>query len=69
MRQTDLHPDSNKAAAMAPSGHWLSYSAVPSLGADAWQKQAHTLCFRIPPSKAPQWTGDWKDSLIVFDER
>lgn len=63
-----LHPDSNKAAAMDPAGHWLSYSEVPTLGENGWEKAEGTVCFRIPPSRAPEWTGDWKDSLVVFTE-
>ena len=61
-----LHPDSNKAAAMDPAGHWLSYSEVPILGEVGWEKQPGTVCFRIPPSRAPEWTGEWRDSLVVF---
>lgn len=63
-----LHPASNKAAAMSPAGDWLSYSAVPVQGESGWEKQGETICFRIAPDKAPAWTGNWKDSLIVFED-
>ncbi len=63
-----LHPDSNKAAAMDPAGHWLSYSEVPTRGETGWQKQPGTVCFRIPPSRTPEWQGEWVDSLIVFTD-
>lgn len=63
-----LHPASNKAAAMSPKGDWLSYSAVPVLGDAGWEKQGETICFRISPEKAPTWGGDWKNSLIVFED-
>ena len=68
MLRSDLHPASNKAVAMSPSGDWLSYSAVPTAGENGWEKVKESICFRISPAKAPEWSGDWKDSLIVFED-
>jgi len=68
MQRSDLHPASNKAAAMSPSGDWLSYSEVPTPGENGWEKKPETVCFRISPAKAPDWQGDWKDSLVTFAE-
>jgi hypothetical protein len=64
-----LHPASNKAIAMNADGTWLSFSHVPVANATHWQKtNIDTVCFRIPPSRSPNWTGPWQESLLVFEE-
>ena len=64
-----LHPDANRAIAMSPDGSWMSYSVPPVAGDDAWQKRtSDTVCFRIAPMRAPKWSGDWQESLLVFEE-
>jgi hypothetical protein len=64
-----LHPDSSKAVAMNPDGAWLSYSQIPVRDEERWLKQSpDNASFRIPASRAPAWTGDWRESLIVFED-
>lgn len=64
-----LHPEANRAIAMDANGHWLSYSQAPVAGPDTWKKsKSDTVCFRIPPFRAPDWSGNWQDSLVVFEE-
>jgi len=64
-----LHPAANKAIAMSPDGAWMSYSLPPVAGPESWKKQtADTVCFRIAAMQAPNWSGDWQSSLLVFEE-
>ncbi len=64
-----LHPESNKAVAMDAEGKWLSYSGVPVADDAGWLKPSvDTVCFRIPASRAPDWQGDWRQSLVVFED-
>lgn len=64
-----LHPESNKALAMDAEGKWLSYSGVPVADEVGWLKPSvDTVCFRIPESRAPNWKGDWRESLVVFED-
>jgi len=69
MNRSLLHPDSNKAIAMDSQGAWFSYSRVPVADENKWQRQAlDNVCFRIPSSHAPEWLGDWRESLVVFED-
>lgn len=64
-----LHPESNKAVAMDAEGKWLSYSGVPVADEGGWLKPSvDTVCFRVPDSRAPNWKGDWRESLVVFED-
>jgi len=69
LNRSILHPDSNKAVAMDSAGNWFSYSQVPTIAEENWTKPGeNTLCFRIPVSRAPEWKGNWRESLIVFED-
>ena len=52
---------------MSRDGDWLSYSRAPVAGETFWQKSADTVCFRIPLMLVPKWSGEWQDSLTVFE--
>lgn len=69
LKRSLLHPAANKAAAMDAAGHWLSYSGIPVIEDGKWAKPSpDTVCFRIPDFRAPEWTGKWEESLIVYED-
>lgn len=59
----------NKATAMDAGNCWYCFSEVPIPQSDSqgnwdgggWQDT-------IPREFAPKWTGDWKDSLLTFED-
>lgn len=51
--------------AMDADGEWRWFSfrePVVDLTSDSWEN--YQFSGKIPPSYAPKWTGDWKDSLV-----
>jgi hypothetical protein len=57
----------NKAITMDRYGTWHCYDIVPDLTENTWM--VHSPDFAtIPPSHAPKWKGDWKDSLLTFED-
>lgn len=47
--------------AMNEAGDWRAFIETPYAGNSVWMGGVYT-CF-IPPSYAPKWTGDWRQSL------
>lgn len=60
----------NKAVAMDSDGSWWCYSEKPTQAAFAERWNPSDWChnLELPPSYYPKWEGDWKDSLIVFED-
>lgn len=58
----------NKAIAMDPNGEWYSCSAVPVMRYFEWRVRPGEELIKIPTDFAPAWTGDWKESLVVFED-
>lgn len=56
----------NKAVAMDRDGEWFCFSDIPHVKYVFWSSDE--TCARIPDSYAPKWSGDWKDSLLVFKD-
>lgn len=59
-----------KVIAMDEDGRWFGYAVAPIVLECTWTPGDETYgehCY-IPPSHAPKWTGDWKDSLLVFED-
>lgn len=56
----------NKAIAMCSRGNWRCYDKVPKIydRDDFWTGQGIT----IPAPYVPKWSGDWKHSLLVFED-
>ena len=52
---------------------WWGYTGEPYIDLDKeeWdnQKNGKHIATIIPPEYAPQWDGDWKDSLIGRDDK
>lgn len=57
----------NKAVAMDADGVWFCYDMVPSFK-DELGWLGYGECVQIPLAVEPVWHGDWKDTLIVFEE-
>lgn len=59
-----------KAIAMESSGSWWAFSEVPYITEhyNYWDATGNVLAVRIPSEHAPKWSGDWKDSLLTFDD-
>lgn len=56
----------NKAIAMDSTNLWFCYSEVPVMCMGIWRMKRRSCI--IPKEYAPKWTGDWKDSLLVFED-
>lgn len=56
----------NKAVAMDEGGVWFCYAQIPDQHSSAWHSSYATV--QIPASYTPNWTGDWKHSLVVFED-
>lgn len=57
----------NKAVAMDVDGEWFCFGCEPRQGEFYWT--TNNECYGIiPDSHAPKWKGDWKDSLLVFED-
>lgn len=59
-----------KAVAMDNNGCWFGYMREPHRNDSVWFTNSNVNndhCY-IPPSHAPKWSGDWRESLVVFDE-
>jgi len=51
--------------AMDKDGEWTFFSAKPSMDIGCWWSDGDvTYLAEIPPSYAPKWDGDWRDSLV-----
>jgi hypothetical protein len=51
--------------AMDKDGEWTLFSAKPSMDIGCWWSDGDvTYLAEIPPSYAPKWDGDWRDSLV-----
>lgn len=51
--------------AMDKDGEWTLFSAKPSMDVGCWWADGDvTYLAEIPPSYAPKWDGDWRDSLV-----
>lgn len=60
-----LPPWCNKAIAMDNFGDWFAYSSLPYISGSSWFSNMYLV---IPNEYPPKFSGDWKDSLFVFDE-
>lgn len=58
----------NKAVAMDEDGRWFCFAQIPRQLTHQWVIACPHEWLKIPPSHAPKWTGNWKDSLIVFED-
>lgn len=59
----------NKAMAMDESGRWHCFSHTPEIYDIEWvfPETETGQFYAIPRDCCPEWRGDWKDSLVVFD--
>lgn len=55
-----------KAVAMDEDGAWFAYTEIPEQGEDGWETDGAVSYIRI--DRAPKWEGDWKDSLLVWED-
>lgn len=55
-----------KAIAMDDDGDWFAYVDIPTQGRGAWESDEPIK--HIPAPYAPKWEGDWKDSLVVWED-
>jgi hypothetical protein len=54
------------AVAMDQGGVWYCYPlGLPVLGQACWRALRGGVAIAIPPSHAPKFNGDWKDSLVI----
>lgn len=54
-------------AAMDSDGVWHAYRVEPEAESAVWAvSEGYINYTRIPPSHAPKWEGDWKESLVKF---
>jgi hypothetical protein len=59
----------NKAIAMNANGRWRCFSEVPLRSATLWLPATRKgELEEIRPGYEPNWQGDWKDSLLVFED-
>lgn len=58
----------NKAIAMDADGQWNCYEEIPNVGLDENQWSSDGNFNIIPDSHAPKWKGDWRDSLLTFED-
>ena len=66
-----LPPWCNKAIAMDQNGRWWHYNEEPTRREemDMWGVTTpYGESQRIPAAYAPKWEGDWKDSLLVWED-
>lgn len=59
----------NKAVALSSNGTWYCFSVVPEItDNNHWDREGDYRSVIIPTTHIPKWTGNWKDSLITFED-
>lgn len=58
----------NKAIAMDKNGYWYCYGGIPVIEKDLWNNPNAMKTTEIHRPFLPKWSGDWKDSLLVFED-
>lgn len=57
-----------RAIAQDENGTWFAYDDVPVPVRDGWQPRAQSRWEGIPREFAPKWEGNWRDSLVVWED-
>ena len=64
----DVMPEGAVAVAMDEDGMWCAFDQIPYISSEAEWMHRNGRClygWRIYPQHIPQWSGDWRDSLVI----
>ena len=60
-----LHAKWVKAISMQPNGEWWTYDSIPTKDKYCFFGKSGAYTAPIPLEYAPNWVGNWKDSLVI----
>lgn len=54
-----------KAFSQSSTGNWHWWDETPLQVSNVWHSVNGTYCIPMHPTERPNWTGDWRESLVV----